>query len=111
MATSSTNGWETTNELDFVLQWKNAKTGGVKLVAWSRPPIPPPKDPGDKTKRPPITPDMAAVHEIAIPISGSAATLQTADIYGKEGTAEVTGGKVSVTISGSPVYVTVNAGK
>ncbi|CAN5527249.1 hypothetical protein BH10PLA1_BH10PLA1_13680 [soil metagenome] len=98
---------ETAVPTDFVLQFTNAKTGGVKLVAWCRPPIGEPRDPKAKIKLPPITPDMAPVHEIEIPVTGSAATMKTADIYGKAGSADVKDGKVAVTISGSPVYVTV----
>jgi len=94
-------------DTDFVLQFNNATTGGVKLVAWCRPPKREPQDPKDKVKLPPITPDMAPVHAIDIPVSGSAATVKTADIYGKPGMADVKEGKASVTISGSPVYVTV----
>ncbi len=82
---------------DYVLRFKNAKTGGVKLVAWT---APPPKSP----------PNQAVDHEAAIPV-GVTGSLATVQIYGEKNTVEVKDGAITVTLTAAPQYITERAGE
>jgi len=90
--------------LDFVLRFTNDK-GGVKLVAWTIPPLRENKDIGGTPLS--ESPDKIVPHVAKIPVEATG-SVATAQIYGEAGTAAVTAGSVALNLTGAPQYVIVH---
>ncbi len=85
----------TRSALDYVLLFEK-DSGERKLVAWTAPPS---RQSPDRTKD----------HDLDVKVSASGA-LATRDLYGKEGTVEVTDGRITLAFTGAPQYVIVRGG-
>lgn len=84
------------SQQDFILQFKNDEEN-IKLVVWTAPP---------KMQ----APDKIVAHTVSLAVETTKNSFVTRDLYGVEGSLEVTEGTISVDLSGSPLYIELGKG-